>query len=113
MDKKILIWTSSSKKKMISTKRRLFRDLEIIILIDLTFRDLKQKKENVVYRIKRSQLAQTDHKLHGRKPYDEVLVIAGLRHVVDGENTLRRKLEETYTSRYVDVKPIDYAGFHL
>jgi len=51
MDKKILIWTSSSKKKMISTKRRLFRDLEIIILIDLTFRDLKQKKENVVYRI--------------------------------------------------------------
>ena len=45
-------------------------------------------------------------------PYDEVLVIAGLRHVVDGENTLRRMLEETYSSDRVDVKPIDYDGFH-
>jgi len=95
-------------------QRRLFRDLEIIILIDLTFRDLKQKKE------KRGLQDPRDHNWHKQitnymeeNPYDEVLVIAGLRHVVDGENTLRRKLEETYTSRYVDVKPIDYAGFHL
>ena len=45
-------------------------------------------------------------------PDDEVLVIAGLKHVIDGENTLRRRLEDTYGSDSVDVKPIDYDEFH-
>ena len=34
-------------------------------------------------------------------PYDEVLVIAGLRHVVDGENTLRRKHVKEKTGRNI------------
>lgn len=41
-------------------------------------------------------------------PTDRVLVIAGLRHVVDGENTLRRRLEENHNTSQINVNPLDY-----
>lgn len=43
-----------------------------------------------------------------QNPDEDILVVAGTRHIVDGENTLRRLLEEEYTSSQVDVKPVDY-----
>lgn len=41
-------------------------------------------------------------------PDEDILVVAGTRHIIDGENTLRRLLEEEYSSSQVDVKPVDY-----
>lgn len=53
---------------------------------------------------------QIDEYLH-ENPSDDVLVICGLNHVTDTENTLRRNLEDEYSFSQVRVKPFDYDKF--